>query len=157
MSTQITPCTRAIDVRERALEPLMNVLASTDRKLDLIVEAYRDTRHPSLRELARLVKADRDLLRPTTGYLDGCASRLHAAELGGNCGTTGRTIAGELRGPLKTLMDSSRRRLEHDKARTGLHALFATYGDAVFESRVTTHLGPQQVLAMRGEMQRVMA
>lgn len=166
------PCTTARDVRELALEPTLELAATAQREQLLVARIFADTQHPACRELAVLVMGDETHAKRMAGYLDGCATRLDAAERWRSCyvvnevseredprgaGPSGRTIAAEVRAPLKTLMDRSRRRLEHDKARADLRALLATYGDKVFEPRVTKHLGGAQVLAMRGEVDRVAA
>jgi hypothetical protein len=182
MSTQPTtrppaprPCTTAREVRELALEPAMEFAATARREQILLVRIFADTQHPAARELAGLLIADEDRAKAVCDYLDGCASRLDAAEHYRSCWgpdayivrevsedgratpgrVAGRTIAGEVRAPLKVLMDSSRRPLEHRKARTDLRALLSTYGDAVFEPRVTKHLGNAQVLALKGELNRM--
>jgi hypothetical protein len=153
-------CTTAAAVRTQILEPAMELVAITARECVLLgdIAAARSVIDERAYELEQLFALREAHARAILGLADLAHQRLQYAESRASYdavsedseGKGGRDIAARLRSAVDLLADSSRRR-EHDTARTVLHGEFESYGDAIFEQRVTYHLPQGHVLALRGE------
>lgn len=142
-------CTTAAAIRLNAVEPTLDAIARTDRRIEL------------LGELLDLATADRSDLLRVAGFTDKAAERLDFAERIGSYEAApaivselpnGRTVAARVKEHVAVLADPARRK-DHAAARDNLHALFETLGDTLFEKRYSHHF-QGVALTVRGEFSR---
>lgn len=158
-------CTTAAAIRTEALAPALDLIAITQierRQLAAAMAAIqrgeRGDAASALRRLADLFEQRDAHARRIAGFVDRAAERLDYAERMGSYDAVvddlrnGRQIAARLRAAIDTLAGPAHD--EHAQSRADLHALFTTFGDEVFSSRVACHLGKQRTLALRGEYGR---
>lgn len=159
-------CTTAAAIRTEALAPALDLIAIGQTERTQLAQAMNALRlerpeaaMTALRRIAGLYELRDAYARRIAGFVDAAADRLDYAERTGSYDTVvsdvrnGRQVAARLRAAIETLADD-RQRPVHERAREDLRALFVTFGDEVFASRIACHLGKQRTLAMRGEFTR---
>jgi hypothetical protein len=143
-------CTSAAAVRTHAVEPAMELLAISERELDLY------------RQLFKLRLRRDQLARDIAGFSDTAAERLDRAERAGAYPTPKliserpdwQAIANYCRTQLRVLTEPARRR-EHPQAREALHSVFEAHGAALFESETfRKQLTFKRTISLRGEFDR---
>jgi hypothetical protein len=149
-------CTTAAAVRRNTVEPAMDGLVRAGRRLELIAQIQAATT-----ELATLADEDRDDLRLIAGFTDQAARRLDVAERAGSYNAVdlvsempnARHVAQRVNAAIDTLAGSPTRP-DRAAAQDDLHAIFETFGDALFEQRYAYHIGKKRLLTVRGELDR---
>lgn len=143
-------CTTAAAVRRHVVEPAIELIAISERELDL------------LRELNALRIRRIDLTRDITGFTDPVADRLDRAERTRSYPTPvlcserpdWQAIANHCREQLRVVCEPTLRR-EHPAAFERLHSVFETHGDALFTSETfRRQLGVKRTITLKGEFDR---
>lgn len=160
----VRACTTAREIREQALEPALNIVATTDRERYLLALVYASLtdRHAreACRELASLVGVREKDAKTIAAFVDAAHARLEHAERYGNYskvpvpseGTGGRALAARASEHLRVMANAPA--ADRARARRELHAMFGETGEELLSKRVRDRMKASQALALRGEFHR---